>query len=103
LAHGPRECLDNPNLWRERLHADDLSKIEAEIAKLFDSGKHSLEYRFRQNTGSNCWVSDEQHSIRDEKGEPVETSDVAGTARREWREASQRSLKSALVKFGPWR
>ncbi|MEJ2122923.1 MAG: PAS domain-containing protein, partial [Alphaproteobacteria bacterium] len=72
FGYAPKEYLDNPNFWRERVHPDDLQRAEREIRDLLKNGKHALEYRFRRKDGSYCWVNDEQHVIRDENGESVE-------------------------------
>ena len=68
FGYAPRDYLDDANFWREHVHPEDLPRIEAEIGDLFVNGKQALEYRFRRKDGSYCWVSDEQHLIRDEKG-----------------------------------
>jgi PAS domain S-box-containing protein len=101
FGYAPREYLDNPNFWRERVHPDDLKGVETEVADLLKNGKHALEYRFRRKDGSYCWVNDEQHIIRDDKGDPVEVvgswSDV--TARKQAEEAenaAQRRLSTLL-------
>jgi adenylate cyclase len=84
------EYLDNPNFWRERVHPDDLPQIEA-VGNLFRTGNHALEYRFRRKDGSYCWVNDEQHLVRDEKGEPLEVvgSHANATGHNEQREQQQ--------------
>jgi PAS domain S-box-containing protein len=85
LGYDPGEYLENPDFWRERVHPDDLARVEAEIARLFGNGVHSLEYRFRRMDGSHCWVNDEQRLIKDKTGAPLEIvgswSDI--TARKE--------------------
>jgi two-component system, sensor histidine kinase and response regulator len=52
---------------------------------------HLTEYRFRKRDGTYCWVSDEQHLIRDRDGHPVEVvgswSDI--DARKEAEQAFQ--------------
>ncbi|HSR73123.1 MAG TPA: PAS domain-containing protein, partial [Kiloniellales bacterium] len=89
FGYEPGEYLENPNFWRERVHPDDLARVEAEITRLFGNGTHGLEYRFRRKDGSYCWVSDEQHLIRDEHGRALEIvgswSDI--TTRKEAEEA----------------
>jgi PAS domain S-box-containing protein len=93
LGYEPREYLENADFWRERVHPDDLSAIEAETVNLFKKGHHTVEYRFRKRDGTYCWVNDEQQLIRDKNGEPLEIvgswSDV--TARREAQDAMRRS------------
>jgi serine phosphatase RsbU (regulator of sigma subunit) len=46
--------------------------VEAEQGKLFETGSHAAEYRFRKKDGAYCWVADEQHLIRDRNGQPFE-------------------------------
>ena len=72
FGYAAREYLDDPNFWRERVHPDDLARIEKEVSGLFERGQHAIEYRFRRKDGSYCWVNDEQYLVRDENGEPVE-------------------------------
>ena len=42
-------------------------EVEAKQVELFNGGEHLAEYRFRKKDGSFCWVSDEQHLIRDKR------------------------------------
>ncbi len=67
FGNTPEEYLENPSFWRDRVHPDDLT-----FAKFFQNGVHSVEYRFRHNDGSYCWVSDAQRLIRDVDGKPLE-------------------------------
>ena len=68
----PREYLDNPNLWRDRVHPDDVPRIAAWVDKMFESDKRAIEYRIRRTDGTYFWVNDEQHVVRDKQGTPVE-------------------------------
>ena len=72
LGYGPDEYLKDPEFWRSRVHPDDLAEVEAGQAKLFADGRHVAEYRFRKADGIYCWVSDEQHLVRDQNGNPLE-------------------------------
>ena len=72
LGYQPDEYLRDADFWRGHVHPDDLPKIEAKQARLFRAGEHLAEYRFRKKDGTYCWVSDEQHLIRDSHGRPVE-------------------------------
>ncbi|MBV8263219.1 MAG: PAS domain-containing protein, partial [Candidatus Eremiobacteraeota bacterium] len=85
FGYDPREYLEGPGFWRERVHPDDLARVEAEISRLFGNGIHVLEYRFRRKDGSYCWVHDEQHLLRSKTGEPLEIVGSWGdiTARKE--------------------
>jgi PAS domain S-box-containing protein len=85
FGYHPSEYLEDPDFWRERVHPDDLPRVEKEISTLFGNGGHSLEYRFRRKDGTYCWVSDEQHLIVDEAGEAQE---IVGS----WSDVSARKL-----------
>jgi len=91
FGYAPAEYLENSSFWRDRVHPDDLARVEDAIAKFFHNGVHTLEYRFRRKDGSYCWVNDQQHLIRDGAGKPVEIvgswSDI--TARKSAEEAKE--------------
>ena len=89
FGYAPSEYLEDPSFWRDRVHPEDLARVEEAIAKFFENGVHSVEYRFRKKDGSYCWVNDAQRLIRDADGKPLEVigswSDV--TVRRAAEEA----------------
>ncbi len=100
LGYHPDEYLKHADFWRSRVHPEDLAEVEAKQEALFTKGEHLAEYRFRRKDGSYCWVSDEQHLIRDRVGNPVEVvgswSDI--DARKEAEQAfqaAQRELEKA--------
>jgi adenylate cyclase len=90
FGYAPAEYLQDPSFWRDRVHPDDLARVEAAIAKFFQNGVHSVEYRFRRKDGAYRWVNDEQRLIRGADGKPLEIvgswSDI--TARKAAEEAS---------------
>ena len=98
FGYQPHEYMENGNFWRERVHPDDLDRVEAEVARLFGNGTHALEYRFRRRDGSYCWVSDQQHLVLDDDGEPLEVvgswADI--TARKE-AEAAKEAAHTRLT------
>jgi PAS domain S-box-containing protein len=104
FGYAPRDYLDDPNFWRDHVHPEDLPRIEAEIGDLFVNNKHSLEYRFRRKNGTYCWVSDEQHLVRD-KGEPVEIvgswSDISARKKAEEAEDALQSRLALLLETAP--
>ena len=105
FGYAPREYLDNSNFWRERVHPDDRKRVDTEVTDLFKNGKHALEYRFCRKDGSYCWVNDDQHVIRDEKGEPVEIvgswSDITARKQAEEAEDAARGRISTLLESAP--
>jgi len=99
------EYLGNPNFWREHVHPDDLGRVEAEVDKLFEAGRQTLEYRFLRKDGSYCWVNDEQHLVRDADGAPLEIvgswSDISARKAAEEGEDAARARLSALLETAP--
>jgi adenylate cyclase len=102
FGYTPAEYLENPSFWRDRVHPGDLARVEDAISKFFRTGVHTVEYRFRRKDGSYCWVSDEQHLIRDSDDKPEEIvgswSDVsARKSAEESRAAAQARLAQLLA------
>jgi adenylate cyclase len=93
FGYEPSEYLQNADFWRNRVHPDDLTRVEAESSHLYKNGRHTVEYRFLKKDGTYCWVNDEQRLIRDEGGQPIEVigswSDI--TRRKNAEAASRRS------------
>jgi len=111
LGYRPDEYMKDADFWRGRVHPEDLPEVEARQAELFRVGDHWVEYRFRRKDGTYCWLSDEQHLIRDEAGEVVGVvgswSDIDArkaaelaceAAQKELEEASQAALEANEAK-----
>ena len=105
LGYCPDKYLKNADFWRSRVHPDDLASVEAEQVKLFEQGWHASEYRFRNLDGSYRWLNDEQHLIRDEKGEPLEIvgswSDITQRKAAEQAEDALRARMALLLETAP--
>ena len=96
LGYCPDEYLKNADFWRSRVHPEDLAAVEAEQGKLFELGSHVSEYRFRKKDGTYCWVSDDQHLIRDHRGQPLE---VVGS----WSEVTARKTAEHVIHASGYR
>jgi PAS domain S-box-containing protein len=105
FGYSPSEYLKNPNFWRERVHPEDLARVEADVGTLFQTDRQAIEYRFRRKDGSYCWVNDDQHLVRDETGEPAEIvgswSDIAVRKAAEAAEDAARNRLSILLETAP--
>ena len=105
FGYAPDEYLEDPSFWRDRVHSDDLVRVEDEISRFFQNGVHTVEYRFRRKDGSYCWVNDEQHLIRGIDGEPSEIvgswSDIAARKVAEEEKAAAHARLSQLLASSP--
>jgi PAS domain S-box-containing protein len=104
FGYEPREYLEGPNFWLERVHPDDISSVLTDFDRLFEVGHHRQEYRFRRKDGSYCWVDDNLYLIRDSKGDPLEVvgswSDITARKKAErGRRRSEQRLNDALERF----
>jgi two-component system sensor histidine kinase/response regulator len=97
LGYRPDEYLENADFWRSCVHPEDLARVEAEQGQLFESGRHSAEYRFRKKDGSYCWVSDEQHLTRDRAGSPLEV--VGSWSDIDIRKAAEQAVQAAQAEL----
>ena len=102
FGYAPAEYLEDPSFWRDRVHPDDLARVDDAISAFFQNGVQAVEYRFRRKDGSYCWVNDEQRLIRGVGGKPLEIvgswSDI--TARKtaeEAKDAAHRRLSKLLT------
>jgi PAS domain S-box-containing protein len=105
LGYEPREYLENPNFWIEKVHPDDLDRITNYLPRLFKEGRLSLDYRLQKKDKSYSWINDELVLRKDENGDPVEVigswSDI--TAKTQVGEAlvSAQNRLSHLISFTP--
>jgi len=67
----PKEFIEKPDLWLTHIHPDDVPKVDAEMALLFEKGVHSYEYRWLSADGTYIWIQDSLKLIRPEDGTPM--------------------------------
>ena len=105
FGYVPAEYLGDPSFWRDRVHPDDLARVEEAISKFFHNGVHAVEYRFRRKDGSYCWVNDEQRLIRGADGKPLEIvgswSDITARKAAEEAKAAAHARLSQLLTSSP--
>jgi adenylate cyclase len=105
FGYAPAEYLEDPSFWRDRVHPDDLARVEDAISTFFHNGVHTVEYRFRRKDGSYCWVNDEQHLIRGDDGKPLEIvgswSDITARKAAEEAKAAAHARLSQLLASSP--
>jgi PAS domain S-box-containing protein len=91
FGYEPREYLESPKFWLDRVHPDDYPRVATGFDRLFELGRHSYEYRFRHKDGTYRWVSDELRLSRDNDGEPLE---VVGS----WSDVTERKQAEAALR-----
>ncbi len=72
MGYEPRQFVDDPQFWADRVHPEDAAGVFAELPRLFEQGRHTHEYRFLHKDGSYRWMCDEMKLVRDEDGNPLE-------------------------------
>jgi PAS domain S-box-containing protein len=70
------DVLEQPGLWAERLHNEDRTRVLAAIAEREQTGRLSVEYRWRCADGSYKHFHDQAVLLKDPQGRPHE---FAGT------------------------
>jgi PAS domain S-box-containing protein len=105
FGFAPSEYLEDPSFWRDRVHPDDLARVEDAITKFFQNGTHAVEYRFRRKDDSYCWVNDEQRLIAGADGKPLEIvgswSDITARKVAEEEKAEAHARLSRLLTSSP--
>ena len=64
LGYTPRQWMDDPSLWFERLHPDDREGVVAKALALEVGGRLELEYRIYALDDSVVWLRDEAVKVR---------------------------------------
>ena len=87
------------------MHPEDLTSGGSRTSEAVRAGAPSSEYRFRNIDGTYRWLSDEQHLIRDEKGEPLEIvgswSDITQRKAAEQAEDALKARMALLLESAP--
>ena len=61
-----------PQFWISHVHADDVPAIRDGIARLYATGAHVFDYRFRHADGTYRWLHDSVRLVYDRDGAPLE-------------------------------
>jgi len=66
----PEEIYTDSDKWFEKIHHDDLHKVETNFHALFGKNKKfSIEYRIKRKDGKWIWLNDISSVVHEEKGE----------------------------------
>ncbi len=99
FGYSADEAGTDANSWTERIHPDDLHRVEESIHHAIDSGEQGWadEYRFQRSDGSYAFIVDRGFIIFDESGKPLRMigSMMDVTERR----LMEESLRESELKF----
>ena len=109
LGYTPQEIVEDSGFWMDHVHPDDLDRVRAELNRLFETGHHIHEYRFRHEDGGYRWMHDELRLVRDADGNPLEIvgSWIDITERKQAEALSRKNLTilkeaSRIANLGGW-
>ncbi|GAA6623633.1 PAS domain S-box protein [Scytonema sp. NUACC26] len=96
LGYEVQEFIQTPSFWIDRVFPEDLPRVSADLAILFERGQINYEYRFFHKDGSVRWMYDQAQLVLDDTGNPIE---IVGY----WLDITERKqleeeLKNALQK-----
>ena len=72
LGYEPKEFIEDADFWTDRIHPNDLPRVQKSLKQLYEKGELTHEYRFLHKKGHYCWVNDELQLQRDKDGIPTE-------------------------------
>jgi len=72
LGYEPKEFLKNADFWTDRIHPNDLPRVQENLKRLYEDGQLTQEYRLLHKEGHYCWVNDELHLQRNKDDDPTE-------------------------------
>jgi PAS domain S-box-containing protein len=73
LGYQPEEAEPTVQWWYDRIHPEDLQKINQEDfwQQITQSDRYCSEYRVRHQDGHYLWVQDRQIVVKDSSGKPI--------------------------------
>jgi PAS domain S-box-containing protein len=72
LGYDAEYFMQNPNLWKQKIHPDDFESFFKTLPILFEVGHTTKEYRFLHQDGNYRWIHDEAKLVKDKNGIPLE-------------------------------
>ena len=73
LGVQPQDCLANPDFWQTHIHPEDRTRVVGEMGQaLREHDTYAVEYRYRREDGTYCWLRDERRLLRNGAVAPAE-------------------------------
>ena len=100
FGYGEDEMPETIDAWHERVHPDDIARVDAELHRVFYQTRETewgALYRFRRGDGSYAWVHDRGLLERDARGKPLRmVGGMMDVSRQQQDEAELRLLRRAI-------
>lgn len=108
-GYAPEAFTGDPAFWSANIHPDDAPGVFRGLARLFETGSHRHEYRWKKKDGTYAWIFDELRLVKDAAGNVLEMvgnwTDVTPRKLAEERllKSNQRLKEAqALARTGNW-
>ncbi|BAU13529.1 multi-sensor signal transduction histidine kinase [Leptolyngbya sp. NIES-3755] len=103
FGYTAEEFMNDPLLWRSRIHPDDQAAILSKMPPQSNEGSFSTEYRFYHKDGTLRWILDSVRFRRDQTGWIVTGVAIDNTARKQAEQALAESeaTKNRILKAIP--
>jgi PAS domain S-box-containing protein len=99
LGIDPARIEPQPGWWMDRIHPEDLPRVERASRELLEgaAGQLALEYRVRHEDGRWIWIWDRSRALRDSAGRSVRLVGISTdiTARKQ----AEAALRESEVRF----
>ena len=97
LGFRAEDLLSESQVFKWRIHMEDLPRVMGEQQRVMRSGKQAQEYRIQNGDGDYRWIRDETFLVRDEDGRPAEiVGTIVDVTSRIEAEQSRRTVETEL-------
>ena len=91
------DLTSESEVFKWRIHMEDLPRVMGEQQRVLRSGKQAQEYRIQNGDGDYRWIRDETFLVRDDSGSPAEiVGTIVDVTSRINAEQSRRTVEAEL-------
>ena len=98
LGYSPSYLLQNPKLWHDSIHPEDLNKVDTAIKEFTEGKPFELEYRIRDANGNWLWLLDRSIGTTLDTGEIIIEGIATDITERKLVEDALRKSRKMLVR-----
>ncbi len=90
------EFFENPDLWLNVIHPDDIDPVKRHLANLYTNGFFDLAYRIIRPDGEIRWIHDRQTLIYDRNHIPIRIDGISSDV-TESKEVEERIIRQKML------